>query len=485
MTRFLRPNLHLKIMAALSLTFLPIILFCGVLPLHREREFLLQQDQRRAKDLVRSLQLVAESSLNAAGYEPFRTFMMKTYASDADVLSIRLLDKGQRVLCAVGPRRVLPLEDRFQSSELVYQGATTVGQVELSYSLAGSRAGLDDMSRLVFFTVVDCLLFLGFILHLMLQRQVTRPLSELNRLAGVIANGDLSQRMAEDTADELGAVARSFNHMTTALARSRDDVEQAKRELEDRVRDRTEKLAKEVAKVQRAERLSTVGTLAAGIAHELNNPIGNISTFSQLLLERDQPTPEFLKKGLNTIASETERAGRIIRGLLDFSRQTPAQRVALGLAEVLEATLKIVVPAFTSRASYTVQPSIAPNAPRVSGDAMQLQQVFINILTNAFQAMPGGGQLTVELHAAPQDRSGTAYVVCEITDSGPGILAEDLPRLFDPFFTTKQVGAGTGLGLSVSYGILQEHGGLMEVRSEVGKGATFAVLLPVLEALRT
>ena len=478
--RFPRANLHLKIMAALVIAFLPIVVFTGVQPLRRERTYLENQDTKRAKDLLRVLSVVAETSIATQDHEPFKTVMLRAYAEDANLLSVRLLDRGQHVLCQVGPRANVAPQDRYLNSQALFSGThEDAGKLELAYSLAGAREGLEQMWRLVAVTVVDSLLLLGLILHMVLRQLVTRPLRELKRLSGLIAAGDLSQRMEVSSGDELATVAQAFNHMTEALGRSREQVEQANRELERRVEERTAQLAQEVAKVQRAERLSTVGTLAAGIAHELNNPIGNISTFSQLLLEREQPDAAFLKKGLTTIAGETERAGKIIRGLLDFARPTPAQRVHLSLGEVLEGCLKVVVPANASRARYEVASSIAPAAPAVSGDSGQLQQVFMNILTNAFQAMPDGGTVSVTLAPQPVERNGGRFAQVEIVDTGPGIKDEDLPRLFDPFFTTKQVGAGTGLGLSVSYGILQEHGGLMEVKSAAGKGATFTVLLPV------
>lgn len=473
----MRPNLHLKIMAALVITFLPIVLFTGLAPLRRERAFLMAQDTKRGKDLLRMLTIVGEASLASPDREPLKTLMLKAFAEDQHVLSIKLFDGRNQLLAQAGPRGGA-VSDKFESSQTLFRGKEEAGRVELSYSLQGTSEGIDDMARLVMFTVVDCVLLLGLILHMVLRKLVTGPLSELKRLSGLVAAGDLSQRMKDDSADELGAVARAFNHMTEALGRSREQVEQANRELEDRVRQRTEELAREVAKVQRAERLSTVGTLAAGIAHELNNPIGNISTFSQLLRERDQPDPAFVKKCLGTISDETARAGKIIRGLLDFARPTAPQRVELQLSEVLETCLNILEPANKSKAQYKVERNIADGAAAVSGDPGQLQQVFFNILGNAFQAMHQGGTVTVTLGRELVERNGARFVQIEIADTGPGIKPEDLPRLFDPFFTTKQVGSGTGLGLSVTYGIVQEHGGLLEVRSQPDQGATFAVLLP-------
>jgi PAS domain S-box-containing protein len=445
-------------------------------------------------------------------------------------------------------------------------------------------------------SILDSFVCLGFILHLALKYIVTQPLSKLTNLSALVAAGDLSRRIPDIPKDELGVLVQSFNRMTDALARNREEIEQINRQLEERVRERTGQLAdqtartaaiissmadglitfdserrvtgmnaaaerltgvpaaeatgkfcyevvksdacatrclhfraretggsvteedsllevtgipitfsssllvtdgvvrggvetfrdnsplkKLIAQVQRADRLSTVGTLAAGIAHELNNPIGNISTYSQLLLERDSPPPEFTHKCLTTIASETQRAGRIVRDLLDFSRQRPATRDAVDLAAVVEGAAKIALPAYSGRAAYDTVFQLPRELPTITGDAMQLTQVFINLITNALQAMPAGGRLTLGIEPAPVLRNERPHLAAQVRDTGTGIKPEHRARLFDPFFTTKEVGAGTGLGLSVSYGIVQEHAGTIEVESQEGHGTIFTVLLPVRE----
>ena len=205
----MRPNLHLKIMAALVITFLPIVLFTGLAPLRRERAFLMAQDTKRGKDLLRMLTIVGEASLGNKDNEPLRTLMLKAYAEDAHVLSIKLLDGKNQVLVQAGPRGGAPVTDKFESSQTLFRGKEEAGRVELAYNLQGTSEGIDDMARLVMFTVVDCVLLLGLILHMVLRKLVTGPLSELKRLSGLVAAGDLSQRMKDDSADELGAVARA------------------------------------------------------------------------------------------------------------------------------------------------------------------------------------------------------------------------------------------------------------------------------------
>ena len=229
--------------------------------------------------------------------------------------------------------------------------------------------------------------------------------------------------------------------------------------------------------IRRSDRLSSVGVLAAGVAHELNNPLANISTFTQLLQERGNEDPAFMDDALEKIRREVDRAGRIVRNLLDFSRPTPASRERLDPAELLASTLRILTPSLDS-SSIEIVTNFPSPAPWIDGDRGQLQQVFINLLTNAVHAIDGEGRIELSISPDAVQRDGRSFVDLSVVDTGPGIDQADQARLFDPFFTTKDVGEGTGLGLSVSYGIVAEHGGLLEVDSETGRGTTFHVLLP-------
>jgi two-component system NtrC family sensor kinase len=220
----------------------------------------------------------------------------------------------------------------------------------------------------------------------------------------------------------------------------------------------------------KSERLAMIGRLAAGVAHEINNPLTGVLTFSHLLREKED-LDEQDKEDLDVIIKETARAGEIVRGLLDFARERPVAKEPLNVNDVIRQT----VPLLGNRKAFqqiAIHVDLAEDLPRVDGDVNQLQQVLLNLSLNACAAMPDGGTLTIS--TSP----GEASVIVEVADTGCGIRKEHLERIFEPFFTTKPVGQGTGLGLSISYGIIQQHAGDLTVRSEEGRGTTFTIVLP-------
>jgi signal transduction histidine kinase/DNA-binding response OmpR family regulator len=253
-------------------------------------------------------------------------------------------------------------------------------------------------------------------------------------------------------------------------ARLYGTVKSFSQELEHRVEERTQELRAAQEQLVQAEKLASIGQLAAGVAHEINNPIGVILGFSQILLKRT-PEENPVYKPLATIEREGLRCKRIVQDLLDFARQGKPMLSRVNINDVIEAASDLM-PHHMSSKEVVVIRDYAPDLPLVLGDENQLQQVFVNILLNAYQALPAGGQLRIT------SRSMDGQVQAVFTDTGIGIPAENLKRIFDPFFTTKEVGQGTGLGLSVSYGIIEQHGGTIEVESEPNAGATFVVRLP-------
>lgn len=219
-----------------------------------------------------------------------------------------------------------------------------------------------------------------------------------------------------------------------------------------------------------SEKLASIGQLAAGVAHEINNPIGVMLGFAQVLLKRvkeDDPT----YKPLTTIEREGLRCKRIVQSLLDFARHSKPEPRRVNVNDVIDASLELSHQ--STRSNIHLIKEYSPNLPPVLADINQLQQVFLNILLNAYDAMSNGGTLRI-VTGLVMDRVDIAF-----SDTGVGIPPENLTRIFDPFFTTKEVGKGTGLGLSISYGIVEQHGGTIEVKSQVGEGSTFTVHLPV------
>jgi two-component system NtrC family sensor kinase len=247
-------------------------------------------------------------------------------------------------------------------------------------------------------------------------------------------------------------------------------VKRFNEELERRVEERTRELQAARDQLVQSEKLAAIGELAAGVAHEINNPIGVILGFAQVLLRRtSEESPIY--KPLSTIEREGLRCKRIVQDLLDFARQSKAAPRRLNVNGVLEATCTLMLHQRNADKVQLIQ-EYADDLPEVIADENQLQQVFFNLMLNAYQAMPEGGQL----HLASQAMDDEVHVV--FADTGQGISEENLKRIFDPFFTTKEVGQGTGLGLSISYGIIEQHGGTIEVESTPGTGAKFIVKLP-------
>jgi two-component system NtrC family sensor kinase len=238
--------------------------------------------------------------------------------------------------------------------------------------------------------------------------------------------------------------------------------------------DITERVRLERA-ARQSDKLAALGTLAAGLAHELNNPIGTISSRTELmLLEAEaQALPAATREDLIVLRRHAERVARIVQGLLSFARQSGRSRGSVDLNQIVDDTL-LLVGTQASHTSLTTARRLAPGLPLIEGDATALQQVLMNLVLNAREAMAGRGEILVETDLIAGH---PARVRLTVRDTGPGIPAEILPRIFDPFFTTKP--GGTGLGLSISYGIVREHGGTVDVHSEPGRGTTFVLSFPL------
>lgn len=241
------------------------------------------------------------------------------------------------------------------------------------------------------------------------------------------------------------------------------------------IEDITERVALERA-ARQAEKLAALGTLSAGLAHELNNPIGIICSRIELMLmeAESQNLPVEVREDLQVLHRNAQRVARIAQGLLSFARQSPGERGPVDLNRVVEETLLLVEKQMTKE-GIQVSTSLGPALPHLLGDANALQQVVLNLLTNSREAMAGGGEIRIETGLMP-GRPG--WVRLLVADNGPGIPPEALPKIFDPFYTSKA--EGTGLGLSVSYGIVRDHQGTVDVQSQLGKGTTFILTFPAL-----
>ncbi len=232
------------------------------------------------------------------------------------------------------------------------------------------------------------------------------------------------------------------------------------------------KLLEAQTRLLQAEKMASLGRLAAGVAHEINNPLSGVLMFASMVLE-ELPENDPHREDLQHIVKETLRCKEIVKSLLEFSRQSEIKIEPVDVNAIVEGELKFLEKQAIF-ANVKIVKQLNPAIPKVRGNSSQLKQVFMNIMVNAADAMPNGGTLTIRTYASPDLKK----VYVEFSDTGVGIPKENINKIFDPFFTTKPVGKGTGLGLSTSYGIIKSHKGNIEVESEVGKGTTFRIELP-------
>jgi two-component system NtrC family sensor kinase len=361
-----------------------------------------------------------------------------------------------------------------------------LGLVDVQLSLAGVDSELATMRmRVLVRALVEMALISVFIL-IFTRRFVSRPLRQLVKGAQAISQMDLDRPIeAADGSIEIERLAHAFELMRVNLKSSRDEILQFTQTLESKVAERSRQLQSAQQKLQTNDRLASLGQLAASVAHEINNPISgvlNLSMLMQRILKEDGipagRVAEF-RKYLTQVTQETTRVGHIVSDLLSFSRRGKPQRTEADLNRLIRSTLSLVDHKL-KLANMALELKLASSLPHVLCDAGQIQQVVLNLVLNAAEAMQahGAGTVTVETQAGEDGKS----VVLSVSDAGEGIPPELLPRIFDPFFTTKSDGKGVGLGLAVSYGIVQAHSGEIEVRSRPGEGTVFTVTLPLQSA---
>lgn len=335
-------------------------------------------------------------------------------------------------------------------------------------------------------------LTLTIILITLIANAIARPVTELAIVTNQIAHGDLSQKLDIDRQDEIGQLASTFNKMIDSLKQSRFEIETYNRNLEEKIIERTQQLEEAQAQLIQSEKLSAIGQLAAGVAHELNNPLGGILGYAQFTLEKlNKNTPENTTRKevdgyiryVTDIEAQARRCKTIVQNLLRFSRSS--QGVELEEVDVnaaIEDTLSFVEHQLRLH-QISLEIELDPKLPHIQGNVGQLQQVFTNLTINGMHASEPNSVFRIESHYSPALGEFGGAVELKFIDYGCGIGDEDLKKIFEPFFTTKEVGKGTGLGLSVSYGIIKAHHGEINVQSVVGQGTTFTIVLPVQKAV--
>jgi two-component system NtrC family sensor kinase len=306
------------------------------------------------------------------------------------------------------------------------------------------------------------------------------PLKRLQEGTEHLAEGELGYQIPVESADELGALAKAFNSMSSQLQAAQREITSWAHTLEHRVEQKTSELQNTQQQILQAERMVAIGKMAAVVAHEINNPLAGILTYAKLLkkwIERgikDEEQKQEAIESLDLIARESMRCGDLLKNLLSFSRTAPMNLSLSDLNTVVTRTIRLAEHKAVM-SGVLLQVDLDRNLPPLQCDAAQIEQVALALVINAIDAMPHGGNLWVSTRTLPDGKQ----VELQVRDDGVGIPPEILPQIFDPFTTTKEVGKGVGLGLAVSKGIVERHGGRIEVSSELGKGTTFQIILPV------
>ena len=325
-----------------------------------------------------------------------------------------------------------------------------LGVLDVSMPLSEiDRLATENQTKIILMTF-GAIILISVFLWFFFKRFITQPVQSIVAATNAVAAGDLSYKLEVRRNDELGLLGESFNEMTRNLAEAQTQI-------------------------YHSDKLASIGRLAAGVAHEINNPLTGVLTYSSFLLKRFQDDEE-LKSDLEIIVRETKRCREIVKDLLDFARPISSYKKAVLINKVIDHALNIVANQLTV-SNIKVQKNLRDGLPEAPIDEGQMQQVFVNLLVNAADAIGNKGG-TITLATKDIQYEGDAYIQVDVSDTGCGIAKKDLSKIFEPFYSTKDQ-KGTGLGLSVVWGIIEKHQGTITVDSTPGEGSTFTIRLPV------
>ncbi|OGP89147.1 MAG: hypothetical protein A2031_02445, partial [Deltaproteobacteria bacterium RBG_19FT_COMBO_43_11] len=297
-------------------------------------------------------------------------------------------------------------------------------------------------------------MLIAFIISLRLGNTIIKRIRILKKATEAIASGNLDYKLSPDKISGFDILDEAFNDMARSLKDHNDQLQ---------------KIHQHLAKT---EKLTALGEMAAGVAHEINNPLGGILLYSSIVLEEiEEDSP--LRENIQKVIYQTNRCKEIVQSLLDFARTPTGEMVPLQINQIINTSLKLVRDQSMFH-GIEIDIRLADNLPGVKGDVSRLEEVFLNLFINAADAMKGGGKLTIV-----SELSKNNSIRISISDTGKGVDKELISHIFEPFFTTKEPGQGTGLGLSIAYGIIQKHNGTIDVECKPGKGTTFIICLPV------
>ena len=381
-----------------------------------------------------------------------------------------------------------------------------VGGIRVVSTLDEAQSYLSKKRDRAVILTFSSILVILITLTVFFGKLVGDPIQKLVEAMSRAEKGDLEAEADIQSKDELGKLGRNFNRMLKTIRETHEQniqllrqVNQFNEELTRKIEAATSELAKRNEELRllnealfesqrqlsQSEKLAAVGQVTAAMAHQIGTPLNSISGYIQLILQDGNIQPKDRDR-LKIIESQLDRLADSVKNLLSFTRQPKPQLRSLDVNEVLEELIHLSEPWFLAR-KVRLSTHLSPDLPSILGDSTHLQTLFLNLITNALDAMPQGGVLTVKTRqvSPPFSSEDGRWLEISITDTGIGITEESKKRIFDPFFTTKKMGEGTGLGLAICEKIVKEHSGKIDLESEVGKGSTFSILIPIFERIET
>jgi two-component system NtrC family sensor kinase len=388
----------------------------------------------------------------------------------------------------------------------LHLGTKAIGGVRLVSSLDEAQSFLSKKRNRAMILTFFSILVILITLTMLFGKLVGDPIQRLVEAMSRAEKGDLEAEAQIQGEDELGKLGRNFNRMLRTIRETHQQniellrqVNQFNEELTRRIEAATSELAKRNEELRllnealfesqrqlsQSEKLAAVGQVTATMAHQIGTPLNSISGYIQLMLQDGNLRPKDRDR-LKIIESQLDRLADSVKSLLSFTRQPKPQLKSLDVNDVLEELIHLSEPWFLAR-NVKLSTNLSPDLPPVLGDSTHLQTLFLNLITNALDAMPQGGVLTIKTQpvSPPLSSDDGRWLEISIADTGIGITEESKRRIFDPFFTTKKMGEGTGLGLAICEKIIKEHSGMIDVKSEVGKGSTFFISIPAFERSET
>jgi two-component system NtrC family sensor kinase len=464
-----------KFIAALVISVALVAMIQGFFDYRRERDVFDNQMRAEATALGRALARGMAEVWERDGEAAARQFLL-TASSRSEHIRVRWvwLDATSRDAPRLGREQLAPLDEghvvsvKDQGVLLTYIPVKVPeprdGGLEIAQPLEQLEKFTSDSLRSGIIASASAVAIAGLLALALGVVFIGRPISRLAEKARRVGTGDLSGPLVLAQRDELGQLATEINLMCERLAAERSAREAATEQL------------------RHADRLTTVGKLASGLAHELGTPLNVVQGRARLIRDREVEGDEAIESA-RIVLEQAERMTALIRELLDFARPRALHKASLGVSGLVERVCELVA-TIARKSNVKLVPPPADDVLRVDADEGQLHQVLTNLIINAIHAMPDGGTVEIVTRTADPtppphvDRAATSWVAIEVRDTGTGMDAETRARIFEPFYTTKDVGEGTGLGLSVSWGIVREHGGWIDVHSQPGAGSTFTVWLP-------